>query len=345
MKKLVLAAALLTSLSGLASGAVAQAEELVSHTVKKGDTLWHISGGYLEDPLSWPTVWRLNPGIRNPHLIYPGQVVRIPLVWLTSSRPAAPVAAGPDLDELARSMGLSGQSLALRAVEQEMPALGEGAAEEVELARQYDRGIGMVSREIPGAGRVLGTAQGWGRAASGETVQVTAPGAAVGQQFGVYRDLGKVPARTFLGQSPGHLLAEIAIVEMVAVDGPGQRAVVRRSFAELQDGDLLGAVPERPVLVTPSPAQNAVAVSGTVLAISQQRQIAGPGDIVYLDMGREQGLVPGLRLSVRSADRSESTRPAGEIMVLRVSGDRAAALVTQKSNHEVRPGDQFGPAL
>ena len=64
--------------AAVASGARA-AEPAEVYVVKKGDTLWAISGVFLKQPWRWPEVWKLNQDeIRNPHLIYPGQVFTIP---------------------------------------------------------------------------------------------------------------------------------------------------------------------------------------------------------------------------------------------------------------------------
>src|SRR6478609_4306437 len=46
------------------------------YTVKRGDTLWAISRMYLRSPWRWPELWGMNMAdIKNPHLIYPGQVL------------------------------------------------------------------------------------------------------------------------------------------------------------------------------------------------------------------------------------------------------------------------------
>lgn len=73
----------LLCMAGMAISAHTQAASLKirpnapqRYVVKNGDTLWGISGKYLYRPWKWPALWNVNRRqIRNPHLIYPGQVL------------------------------------------------------------------------------------------------------------------------------------------------------------------------------------------------------------------------------------------------------------------------------
>src|SRR5262249_47509948 len=48
-----------------------------AHTVRRGDTLWDISGRYYGNPYNWPRLWAYNPQVQNPHWIYPGDQLRL----------------------------------------------------------------------------------------------------------------------------------------------------------------------------------------------------------------------------------------------------------------------------
>jgi hypothetical protein len=79
MKKAIISLMLLLSPLGMAVAAEAdaiRADAPDRYTVVPGDTLWGISGRFLKDAWRWPEVWRLNQEqIRNPHLIFPGDVI------------------------------------------------------------------------------------------------------------------------------------------------------------------------------------------------------------------------------------------------------------------------------
>ena len=87
----------------LAMGATALADTVVlnpdhpdRYVVVKGDTLWDISSRFLRDPWKWPDVWEVNPQIKNPNLIYPGDVISL---TFRDGKPVLQVERGPAVPE------------------------------------------------------------------------------------------------------------------------------------------------------------------------------------------------------------------------------------------------------
>ncbi|MBT8063535.1 MAG: LysM peptidoglycan-binding domain-containing protein [Gammaproteobacteria bacterium] len=73
---LALAAILATGVA-LAQDVSIRSDHPDEYVVVRGDTLWDISGRFLDKPWQWPAIWHANPQIENPHLIYPGDVISL----------------------------------------------------------------------------------------------------------------------------------------------------------------------------------------------------------------------------------------------------------------------------
>lgn len=76
----VLLAGMLVAVAAAATGAQLRANHPDSYTVRKGDTLWAISSKFLAKPWLWPEIWQANPQVRNPHLIYPGDILNLSFI-------------------------------------------------------------------------------------------------------------------------------------------------------------------------------------------------------------------------------------------------------------------------
>ena len=67
------------AVSAAATTSILRADHPQNYTVQQGDTLWDISARFLDKPWQWPAIWHVNPQVENPHLIYPGD--RLKLVY------------------------------------------------------------------------------------------------------------------------------------------------------------------------------------------------------------------------------------------------------------------------
>jgi hypothetical protein len=79
-KIIVLLAGMLVTVAVYAADAQLRANHPDSYVVRRGDTLWDISAKFLSKPWLWPEIWQANPQVRNPHLIYPGDVLNLSFI-------------------------------------------------------------------------------------------------------------------------------------------------------------------------------------------------------------------------------------------------------------------------
>lgn len=255
------------------------------HVVVKGDTLWDISGAFLQNPWCWPQVWGMNRDeIRNPHWIYPGQIVYFDRTRgrLSLTRPGGDAAGEPPLTRL--SPQLRSEGLARDAV-QSIPA---------GLIEPYlTQPLVVEARELAGAPRIVASQEGRVYLGTGDRVYVKGQ-LQGGKTFQVFR-----PGGPLRDPQTGKVLAhEAAYLGSVTLDreaGPGVDAHsfrVTEMRQEMGVGDLLVPMPPAPVrnYMPHAPGRS---VDGRVMSIYSGVTHAGQSQVVTVNRGSVDGLDVG----------------------------------------------------
>ncbi len=339
------------------------------YQIKRGDTLWAISGLYLKRPWRWPELWGMNlQQIRNPHLIFPGQVLRLNRAdgraWLSLDEGAVPtVRLSPRIrtESLAESaippipLGTIGPFLSEALVVQESALAGAArivaAPENRVLLSQGDRAYARGQYGDAGA-------------QSGQPLQL---GAGLPRQFRVFRNATPLrdPATGevlgYEAQYVGKAELERAEELQTGTDANGKTTTqivpatidITQTKEEIRVGDRLLPEPPRelPVFVphAPQPEQQGQVVSVYGNAV----RFAGQNQVIAINRGARDGLERGhvlalLRDSGVQPDKTDEARPElrlpgernGLMMVFRVFERVSYALVLQIADG-VKVGDRF----
>lgn len=308
---------------GLAVAAGAQAQGLSwedglrgdapdRYTVVRGDTLWDISGRFLRHPWQWPEVWQVNPQIRNPHLIYPGDVVYLydcdgrPCIGL--ERGQGQVRLSPEMRTIPHREAITPIPLEdIRHFLREHRIVDDPEALE-ELAyvvggddRRLMSGVGdrLYARgEVPAIGRV-----GFYRV--GERFLDPASGELLGLEL----------------EGVGQARRERQEAEMAVLE-------VTSSQQEVRNGDIVLPLEDRGLVTEFVPRAPEREVEGTILAVPGGVQFIGRLQVVALDRGRRDGLEPGHVLRVEQRGELVSDPRTGE--QLRLPGEDAGLVMVFK---------------
>ena len=315
------------------------------YTVRRGDTLWAISGKYLKRPYRWPELWGMNrEQIRNPHLIYPGQILYLHhangRAWLSSS-PASADGSTVRLSPHTRVSGQDGDAIS------SIPA----AAIEPFLTQP----IVVDEETLATPARIFSLPEGRVYLGKGENAYARGlpegEGGQAGTEWQAYR-----PVRPLKDPVTGNVLgyeADFLGTLRVVRAATGPQAVTKMevlsSKEEMGVGSQLMPLPPRvPVRYVPHAPEGDV--HGAVAKVTGGVRFGGTDQVVVLNIGSQQGLEPGHVLSLARAGALVKDATAGNeavqlpaeryglAFVFRVFPHVAYALVTDASN-AVEVGD------
>jgi hypothetical protein len=283
-----------------------------SHTVVRGDTLWDISGRFLSEPWLWPEVWRVNPQIENPHLIYPGDIIRLVYVdgepVLTLERGDARPVSDDRLSPRVRATPMESAipTIDLDAIQGFLVQNRIVSPDELTDAAYVVEGES--ERIVLGAGDRLYIR---GRLPDERTLNFVRRGP-------VYVD---PDTREVLGQEATY----VGLGHMVARNGEIGTMLVNESREEVRIGDRVLPTEERRVETRFFPSAPARDVDGQIIAVFGGVTQVGQFDVVVLNRGAREGLESGNVLAIYKRGALARDRIARDMV--RLPSERAGVLM------------------
>lgn len=288
-----------------------------SYTVERGDTLWDISGRFLSEPWVWPELWRANPQIENPHLIFPGDVIHLVYV---DGQPTLTLERGPGGGRAGSGGG--GDTLSPRIRESRLEsAIPSIRLDAIESFLSQNR---VVSRsEFDGAAYLLAGESrriilGAGdRAFARGDVQQAA-------SYGIFRR-GPQYVDPDTGEVLGQQATDIGAAQIVALDGDVSTVDITAAREEVRRGDRLLPTEERRLDATFFPSSPETPVVGRIIAVSGGVANVGQWDVVVINRGARDGLAVGHVLAVHG--RGELARDVVNNERVRLPSERAGLMM------------------
>lgn len=311
------------------------------YTVKRGDTLWDLSKMYLTSPWRWPELWGMNKQqIANPHLIYPGQELRL---VKDGGRARLEIAGGGvsgegKLQPMIREVGAD--RAAIRSIPNNL------------IQPFLSQPLVLEAGALNSAARVIATQEGRVWVGRGDSAYVRGITNDAVVNYNAYRPLKPLYDPDDVNRkSP--IAYEAHFLGTVNLTRPGEvaRVEVQEAKQEIGVGDKLLPIEPQP-LISYVPKAPESPVEARVIAIYDGVRFAGGGQIITLNRGSNEGLTIGDTLQLwragdTIADRTVSGRQfvklpdeqIGLTFVFRVFPTISYALI-QRGTLPVEVGDR-----
>lgn len=336
------------------------------YTVKSGDTLWAISSLFLKSPWRWPELWGMNlQEIKNPHRIYPGQLLILERKNGMATLRVGSASDGPPDETVRVSPRTRYESLADSA----LPTLKSSVIEPflVEPMIVDEQGLQSAPRIVSAQeGRVLLT-RGDRAYARGQNGAPLLDDQAKEKQFRVFRnatplkDPGTGEVLAYEAQYVGKalLVRGESTAEMTGTDGKTSTAIVPATIdivaakEEMRVGDRMLPEPARQLqYYTPRALEGTI--DGRIVSVYGSAVVnAAQNQVVAINRGIRDGIEPGHVMAIMKdgqvmVDKSDPTRPVmklpdernGLLMVFRTFERVSYALIIEITDG-VRVGDRL----
>lgn len=256
----------------------ADQEEPTIYIIKRGDTLWGLSDRFIKDPNYWPNMWSKNDQITNPHVIYPGQKVRV----FSDHLEFVP----KDQESAAASVAARSADIAQDVMEERrFTILGsEGFLREKD-SKPFGSIIGAHhDRIITGVEDIVYTDIGMAKGVRG------------GEKYSIFREEGTI-SHPVSNEIMGKKIIPLGTLQLTDVEQTASRAIITKNFKEITPGSYLNPYRnDRRREVSLKMATRDL--KGYIIESYSGTQIIASGDIVYIDLGSAQGAVPGNMLYI-----------------------------------------------
>jgi hypothetical protein len=302
-----------------------------SYTVVEGDTLWDISGKFLQHPWQWPDIWQVNPQVENPHLIFPGDVLS--LTYGPDGKPMIGL-------KRSRDVKLSPKARA-SALDRAIPTIPLNVIHPFLTRPQI-----LTEAEIEDSGYIVSASNEHIMGMAGEKVYVRKIKDTSKTKYNVYRR-----GETYFNpMDPKDVLGIEAIYvatgNIQRFGDPATLHIVENNREALVGDRLIPAETTRPNthFMPRAPEKD---IEGSIIAVHDGVDQVGPYNVVALSLGTQDGLEVGHVLRVWQAGRTVEDQvtpdpkdtvtlpdePAGYALVFRTFGRVSYALINKASTN------------
>jgi hypothetical protein len=294
------------ALAGIAFAAELRQDHPSTYVVRKGDTLWDISAKFLQKPWLWPEIWQANPQVKNPHRIYPGDVLSLVYIggrpYLSSS--------GPQIK--------TGDAVGAIPLSQIEPFLKELTV--IDDVRSYPYVIGLEEDRLRSTSGQVIYVRGMSGAQPGQIVQIARPiqDYVLGKKFSYATTLDYRGERYYTnwdkhwasggtgnaqaGGRKGLLgveLAKQALGEITQVQGEITVIVLRDEGREVRVGDRILPAETAPYDASFMPqGASSIPDYARVLSVTDGLHASGPHAVIALSVGSSDGVKNGTTFSL-----------------------------------------------